>query len=62
MSQETLMMEWKHLRQVLMSCNVKLQEDAWGMLREHEQHMEQKGYVFKLNEVISPEGESIWTS
>ena len=62
MSQETLLMEWTQLRELLMECNVMQQEDAWNMMKEHEKHMEQKGYEFKMNRVISPNGETIWES
>lgn len=62
MGQQTLMMEWHQLKDTLSECNVSLQEDAWQTLLEHEKHMEEKGYEFKFNSVISPEGETIWTA
>jgi hypothetical protein len=62
MGSQTLMMEWHQLKDTLSECNVALQEDAWLALLEHEKHMESKGYEFKFNRVISPEGEVIWES
>ena len=60
MGQQTLMLEWHHLKDTLAECNVNLQEDAWKALLEHEKHMEDKGYEFKFQCVLSPEGEVLW--
>lgn len=60
MGADTLLMEWKALKKQLDECNVKLQEDAWKALREHEEYMKSKGFVINFNNIVSPQGEIVW--
>ncbi len=60
MSQETLLMEWKALKKPLDTCNVKKQEGAWESLKDHEEYMKSKGFIFNFNIIYNPQGEIVW--
>jgi len=60
MGADTLMMEWKALKEQLENANVRDAPNCWLILREHEEYMESKGFVINFNEVISPEGVTLW--
>ena len=60
MGAQTILMEWKALKEQLDSANLFDQENCWRMLKEHEEYMEQKGFKINFNNIVSPEGEIVW--
>ena len=60
MGADTLLLEWRGLKEQLDTCNVKQQESAWIILKEHEEYMESKGFIINFNSILSPQGEIVW--
>ena len=60
MGADTVIMEWKALKEQLDNANVRDQENCWLILKEHEDYMINKGYEITFNQIISPEGVTLW--
>ena len=60
MSEETQLMVWLALKEQLNKCKVQCQEDAWAALKEQEEYMESKGFVFEFSTIYNPQGEIVW--
>jgi len=60
MGQETEMLAWKAILEVLNEASVQDQEEIFQELRKQEEYMVTKGFTFTFEKVISPTGEVLW--